>query len=124
MFNNVVVVYKRNNKWCTGTIKEDKLRKKKDIEKLSDVTETENYITLKKYIKDNKIEEPFDDILAKFKITSLYIKAEEAIRDTQAVPNKTWWANKNSICLQCPKKCKQSSYAIIVSCNRDKIKKK
>ena len=71
---NAKIVYKKSNKWFTGTIKEDKLRKTKQINKLSDVTETQEYLTLKQWMKKTKTKGEAEEFLTKFKIQSLYIK--------------------------------------------------
>lgn len=75
--SKLVVVYKKNNHWFTGTINEDKLRKKKQIKKLSDETNKHEYVTLKRWLKDNKIKEDSDNYLEKYKVQSLYIKKEK-----------------------------------------------
>ena len=120
---NAKIVYKKSNKWFTGTIKEDKLRKTKQINKLSDVTETQEYLTLKQWMKKTKTKGEAEEFLTKFKIQSLYIKDvpivfEKTENGTDTHPTaKQFWAKLNEICIKCKKNCKQSSYAFIMSCN-------
>lgn len=125
---NEIVVFRRDNKWFTGTIKDDKLRKKKQIKKLSDVTDTHEYSTLKKWMKDTKNTSEADDLLTQFKVQSLYIKKVEPVivksegETVQHPTAKQFWAKFNSICIKCKNKCKQSSYAEILNCNSMQLK--
>jgi hypothetical protein len=125
------VVYKRKNKWYVGVIKDDKINRKKKIEKLKDVTSTDDYVTIKKFLKDNKIKIESDEIMDKLKVQNLYIKVDKVVKPkiNKDVKKKTrvvtyrpteeeWWSEKNSDCLQCTHKCKQSKYVEIVSCKR------
>jgi len=120
---NETVVYKRKNLWFTGSIKEGKLRKKKQIKKLGDVTETEDYITLKRWVKENKKGEP-EEYLTKYNVQSLYIlkKAKKAKEGKKTVSGGLW-KKFNPQCLKCKKDCKQSYKVIIISCQY-KAKKK
>lgn len=118
---NESVVYKRGGKWFTGTIKDSKLRKKKQIKKLGDVTDTQEYITLKRWIKDNKKEYEPDTIYEQLKVQALYFKKVEKEKEGiggTAPSAKQFWAKYNSICLKCKNKCKQSSRVTIINCNR------
>ena len=118
---NESVVYKRGGKWYTGTIKDFKLRKKKQIKKLGDVTDTQEYITLKRWIKENKKEYNPDEIYEKLNVQALYIKKVEKEKEglTRTAPSaKQFWAKYNSLCLKCKNNCKQSSRVTIVNCNR------
>jgi hypothetical protein len=112
MIKNEVVVYKRENKWFIGTIKEDKLRKKKQVKKLADVTATDDYITLKKWIKDNSIKEDSNYFLEKFNVQSLYFKQLSTSHTKSAL-----WSKLNPRCLKCQKECKQSYRVDIIACN-------
>ena len=122
------VVFKRDNKWYLGKITNDKLRKNKQIQKLSDVTDTQEYITLKKWLKDTKSTDIFDDLISKYKVTSLYIKIEKKKINVEEnktkITEKDWWKHLNETCLKCIKKCKQSVYAEIYSCPSMKLKEK
>lgn len=130
--SKLVVVYKRDNHWFTGTINEDKLRKRKQIKKLSDETSKHEYLTLKRWLKDNKIKEDSDNYLEKYKIQCLYIKKEElkindlneplSKKDTKDL-SKQFWAKLNKLCLRCSKPCKQSSRVTVVVCKRMSIDK-
>lgn len=114
---NESVVYKRGGKWFTGTIKDSKLRKKKQIKKLGDVTDTQEYITLKRWIKDNKKEYEPDTIYQQLNVQALYLKKIK-VEKNGAPSAKEFWAEYNSLCLKCKNKCKQSSRVTIVNCNR------
>lgn len=120
---NVSVVYKKENSWFTGTIKEYKLRKKKQINKLADVKDTANYITLKKWLSSNECEYTFDELISKLKVQSLYVKTEDTPKNNKTYSRKgmteeKYWSKFNTICLSCINDCKQSSYAEIIICNR------
>lgn len=122
---NVSVVYKKENSWFTGAIKEYKLRKKKQINKLSDVKDTAVYITLKKWLSENENESEytFDELISKLKVQSLYVKTEDTPKNNKTHSRKgmteeKFWSKFNTICLSCIKDCKQSSYAEIIVCNR------
>lgn len=130
--SKLVVIYKKNNHWFTGSINENKLRKRKQIKKLSDETSKHEYITLKRWLKDNKIKEDSDSYLEKYKIQSLYIKKEAPEILNSKMPlskkeindmTKSFWAKLNKLCLRCSKPCKQSSRVTVVVCNRMSIDK-
>jgi hypothetical protein len=130
--SKLVVVYKKNNHWFTGTINENKLRKRKQIKKLSDETSKYEYLTLKRWLKDNKIKEDSDSFLEKYKVQSLYIKKDEPKIITSKEPlsrkdtkdaSKLFWAKLNKLCLRCSKTCKQSSRVTVVVCKRMSIDK-
>lgn len=116
---NEIVVFKRDNKWYTGTITEGKLRKKKQIKKLADVTSTDDYITLNKWIKANLGDKkmPLDPqkYLNLFNVQSLYLLQKKVGAATNASA-KQMWKKFNVQCLKCVKDCKQSYRADIVSC--------
>jgi hypothetical protein len=125
---NCDVVYRRDNKWLIGKITNDKLRKKKEIKKLSDVTNTDEYLTLKQWLKSEKSKVDADDILKRFKIERLYIKAtgpdKEMVFDDEHTKmsikeiEKEWWEHLNELCIKCSKKCKQSSRVELIKCDR------
>lgn len=127
---NEKIVYRKNNKWFTGKINaEGKLRKGIAIKKMSDVKNIDDYITLKKYIKENKKSFTSEEILKNFGVESLYVRkiVEEktSLKDTiKSVSSKEYWKKRHPLCLKCKNKCKQSSRVIIVNCNYVKIKEK
>jgi len=143
MIKSSNVVYRRDGHWFTGSITEDSLRKKKQIQKLSDVTNTEKYLTLKQWIKMNKDSVNADEYLKKLKIERLYIKMPDdinvskskkitktksvdtvppeskEIKEQRGLTEKEWWSKYNDLCVTCKKKCKQSSHVTIIKCKRE-----
>jgi hypothetical protein len=124
------VVYRRENSWFTGTIKDDKLRKKKDIKKLSDATSTNDYLTVKQWVSLNDGSMKVDDLFKKFKIDSLYVREVGVVMDSPSTmkeikqAEKDWWATLNEKCVGCSKKCKQSSKVEVLKCKCTPIKGK
>ncbi len=124
------VVYRRENSWFTGTIKDDKLRKKKDIKKLSDATSTNDYLTVKQWVSLNDDSMKVDDLFKKFKIDSLYVREVGVVMDSPSTmkeikqAEKDWWATLNEKCVGCSKKCKQSSKVEVLKCKYTPIKGK
>lgn len=112
---NCSVVFKKDNHWFTGSLKEGKLRKNKQIKKLSDATNKSEYITLSRWTRENKIDE---DYLTKYKVQSLYFKSEPKQVESGGMTEKLFWKKLNELCLSCSKPCKQSSYAIVLNCQR------
>lgn len=121
---NLKVIYRKNNKWFTGKINEEsKLRKGKEISKLSDAKNVENYISLKKYIRLGKKTFSVEETLEQFKLQSLYILQDEQllvgkIKVGKSVESKKWWSTHNRICADCKKSCKQSARVDVISCQR------
>lgn len=129
---NISIIYKKDNHWFTGTIKNNKLRKRKQIQKLSDATSKQEYVTFKRWMKENKIQGESSEYLDKFKIQSLYVKKEKVVAEKSDAPmsqketnatSKHFWSKLNKICLECSKSCKQSSRVTIIVCNRRSIDK-
>ena len=129
---NISIIYKKDNHWFTGTIKNNKLRKRKQIQKLSDATSKQEYITFKRWMKENKIQGESSEYLDKFKIQSLYVKKDKVIIEPSDTPiskkettatSKHFWSKLNKICLGCSKSCKQSSRVTIITCKRKAIDK-
>ena len=57
------VVVKKDNQWLVGKIEGYEFTPYQEIKKLSDVNDVSSYITLKQYIKKNKLKASLFDIL-------------------------------------------------------------
>lgn len=111
------VVVKRGNEWLIGKIEVDNtFVSYKSIKKLKDVNDVSSYITLKKYIKNSKLDESLENELkSKNGLDSIYVLSKPAYCPSED-EEKRWWHMLNGKCLNCSKKCKQSSFVEIVQC--------
>jgi hypothetical protein len=130
--NASYVVYKRESHWFTGSVTDDKIKKKREIKRLADVRDRDEYLTLKQWLKAMKDNTPSEEILKNLKVESLYLKKDEPAPKIdeagkelpkEAPSQKDWWTKKNEVCLTCVKVCKQSSHVIVVHCPLREVKK-
>lgn len=116
-----IVARSIKGEWFTGELNLEKMKisKKKEINKLSEA-KTEAFVTIKKFLSINKIDNTEDGVFKTLKVTSLYllpeVKKEESEPNDEAALEKRWWKNFNKFCLGCKKECKQSSMVTIVKC--------
>ncbi|MFA5025117.1 MAG: hypothetical protein WC503_01220 [Candidatus Shapirobacteria bacterium] len=124
-----VVAYSKKTGWFTGELSLEKMKisKKKSINKLSE-GKAEDTITIKRYIKINKLDTTEEVFYKALKVDRLYIdlkfeekkkKNEEKEPETEEVASeaeKKWWKKLNKFCLGCLKTCKQSSMVTVIKC--------
>jgi hypothetical protein len=113
-------VIKKGGKWFIGFIKPDGEFKEKDtVEKLSDVKEISNYMTLRKFLKmksQGKAPENFEkEVLEKLNAQSAYI-LDKPIGLTRKEWEQWWWAEFHKLCKECQLECKQSHRIEIHRC--------
>lgn len=110
-------VIKKGGKWFIGFIKPDGEFKEKDtIKKLSDVKELSNYMTLKRFLKNMKAPEDYENvILKKLDAQSVYV-LDKPIGLTRKEWEQWWWAEFHELCKECFFDCKQSYRVDIHSC--------
>ena len=106
-------VIRKGNKWSLGKIKGLEFTLHKKIKKLSDVKDVSSYVSLKKYLADNKMDASLEEVILKeVGCDSMYILTSEESYEW----DKNWWKEYNTECMKCSKDCKQSYLADIWSC--------
>ena len=111
MILNVIV--RKGNSWFVGKIENGDFHKESQIKRLKDFGDASSYVTLKRFIKDNKLDASMEDkLLERNDLKSIYVStiAENPLTDDD------WWAKLNKKCLGCCGKCKQSSYVDVIKC--------
>ena len=118
----ISVVVKRDNKWYIGWIDGKQFHTTTNIKKLSDVKDLSEYITLKKYLKDKKLEANLEqELLKAFNFQSIYV-LKKPINPSAEEFESYWWEETNIKCKLCIYACKQSSKVIVEACPNFKEK--
>jgi len=113
------VVVKKNSKWFRGSVNNYIFTSTSEIKGLKDVDNVSSYIPLGEYMKKNNSGILTKDlILKKLDVELIYISEEPFT--TKKEFGKSWWKEKNTICISCIKTCKQSSRASVISCSEFK----
>ena len=113
------VAFKRKGLWYTAWLKEGKFQYIRQAKKKSDIKNMEDYITLRKLLKDKQINKSIPDI--ELFVKDLLMKLNvETIHFLQPKVKKSWnaywWSEKNPMCLKCVRACKQSKHVEVI-CN-------
>lgn len=125
MFEKKKVVFRQHNKWFVGSMtKKDNIRVNKQVSKMTDVEDIDYYVTITKFVKDNKLQVDIEELFERLDIERLYIKTDvsRAKRTDEPMTEQLYWKDKNPTCIKCINPCKQSKYADVVICNRMNIK--
>jgi len=111
-----IVAKKVNNKWYIGFVDGDVFTINKEIKKLSDVKDITGYMTLKRYLKEKKLEPTLEkEMHDMFNFKSVYV-LEKPIEPTDEEFESYWWNDLNAVCEKCTYACKQSKKVIIHFC--------
>lgn len=112
---NAPAVAKSGSKWFIGFISDNKFNPKSQITKLAEVKDVSDYVTLKKFLKDNASESKEEEILKLLGVDKCYI-LNKPVQMTSKEWEKWWWSDYNKLCFNCEKSCKQSWRVTIVNC--------
>jgi len=119
-----VIAWSKALGWFTGDFNQEKLKigKKKSINKLSDA-KTDEFITLKRFLKMSNIDITEESFLKALKIKSFYIKPVTESTDNEADEKERikkfeakWWKDFAKRCKECKKECKQSWMVTVIHC--------
>ena len=130
--NGLVVVAKKNGRFFTGGIKNDKFVRYREIKTLASLKHRDDYVTLPAYLKGLGLKTKPDVILASLKLDRLYIRQMPTMTvaarkllsspvmvempGTERAAEKLWWSAFHPTCIPCVKTCKQSHMMLSVYC--------
>ena len=109
------VIVKISTEWLVGSVSNFKFTAARKIKKLSDMKGVTSYITLSKFLKENKIQLTEKEILEKMGTDRVYV-ASALGYSTKRKFEENWWNTRNSYCLECSNSCKQSHKINVVIC--------
>lgn len=116
------VVVRKDNQWFLGNINKNVFTRGQTVERLKDVKNVTEYISLKQYLKREQMPATLEvTILKETGLNRIYILSKP-VNPTAEEFERYWWKSHNRRCKKCIHKCKQSSKVEIFYCNQFKAK--